>query len=130
LSPGLPLCARLTLSARLSLGALLALSARHTLHALRALRTGRTLSPGFTLGARRSRIPAATGKHHRRANNEDRHDFFHLTFPQRYFSAIRGKKSPDRNKNPRTLVRFKVANARKVALQRAGPLRDADAGRD
>jgi hypothetical protein len=82
------------------LSAGLSLSPRHALDALRALRTGRTLSTGFALGTRGPRIPAAPGKHQRRANNDDRHDLFHLILPQRYFPAIRMKKARDRNRKP------------------------------
>ena len=100
LRPRLALSSRLPLSARLALSSRLALGPRHALGSLRALRTGRTLCPGFSLGARGSRLLAATGEHHSRANNEDRHDFFHLTLPQQYFPAIRLKKSPDCNRKP------------------------------
>jgi hypothetical protein len=88
LRPRLALISRLPLSARLALSSRLALGPRHALGALRALRTGRTLCPGFSLGAGGPRIPAATGEHHRRANNEDRYDLFHLTLPSDIFRQL------------------------------------------
>jgi hypothetical protein len=92
--------AGLALSAGLSLFALRARLARRPRNAWCALRTGWTLSAGISLGTGGSRIPAASGEHQRRPNNDHRHDFFHVILPQRYFPRIRMKKAQDRNRKP------------------------------